>query len=81
MSGSRPDAVPDSYEFVHATRRVNVAPGAVERLAGLAEEVGVKRAAFVVDGFFAGGAGPFRAKIRAHRKGRTVNQLSSTSRT
>ena len=56
MSGSRPDSVPDSFEFVHSTRRVIVAPGAVERLAGLAEEVGVKRAAFVVDGFFAGGA-------------------------
>lgn len=56
MTAAGSKAFADSFEFVHSTRRVIVAPGAVERLAGLAKDLGVKRAAFVVDGFFAGGA-------------------------
>ncbi len=53
MSGSQAFSKP--FDFVHATRRVIVAPGAVERLAALAKDAGVRRAALVVDGFFAGG--------------------------
>lgn len=54
MSGS--DTFSKPFEFVHSTRRVIVAPGAVERLAELAKGIGAKRAALVVDGFFAVGA-------------------------
>jgi alcohol dehydrogenase class IV len=56
MGGTRPGSFPELFEFVHSTRRVIVAPGAIERLAALAGEFGIKRAAFVVDRFFAGGA-------------------------
>lgn len=54
MSGS--EAFSKPFEFAHATPRVIVAPGAVERLAELAKGIGARRAALVVDGFFAGGA-------------------------
>ena len=54
MSGTQAFSKP--FEFVHSTRWVIVAPGAIERLAKLAKDFGARSAAFVVDGFFAGGA-------------------------
>jgi len=56
MGGTGPETISDIFEFVHSTRRVIVAPGALERLPGLAKDIGVERAAIVIDEFFAGGA-------------------------
>ncbi|MHA1536805.1 MAG: iron-containing alcohol dehydrogenase family protein [Alphaproteobacteria bacterium] len=60
MSGSQAFSKP--FEFNHATARMIVAPGALERLAELAKGSGARRAALVIDGFFAGG--PVEQRLR-----------------
>ncbi|MGH6960062.1 MAG: iron-containing alcohol dehydrogenase, partial [Dongiaceae bacterium] len=49
-------AAPEPFIFVHSTRRVIQAWGALEKLTELARESGARRAAIVADGFFLGTA-------------------------
>lgn len=62
------DTGPAPFAFLHSTHRVRFAPGAVEDIGSVAKDIGARRIAFVVDGFFAGGAVEERLRdlVRPH---------------